>query len=371
MGTTFENVKKNFGFGCMRLPMIGDEVDLPQFSQMIEMFFAAGFNYFDTAHGYIQGKSEIALRECLTSKYPRDSYMLTDKLTSSYFESEEDIRPFFEQQLEVCGVDYFDFYLMHAQSADNYPKYQRCHAYEIAAQLKAEGKIRHVGISFHDRAEVLDQILNDHPELDLVQIQFNYVDYEDLSVQSRACYEVCRKHNNPVVVMEPVKGGKLIELPAAAQEILEGLHGGSMASYAIRFAASFEGIFMVLSGMSDTAQMADNLSYMTDFVPLNSEEFAAIDKVRELFLAQDLIPCTGCKYCVDGCPKHIAIPSLFSCMNDHKRFENWDAAYYYNKWYTANAGKASDCIKCGKCEKICPQHLPIRELLEQVAAEFE
>ena len=370
-GTFFPEVKKNFGFGCMRLPMKGGEVDTAEFSKMIQMFFDAGFTYFDTAHGYIQGKSETALRECLTSKYPRDSYTLTDKLTTFYFNKEEEIRPLFERQLAACGVDYFDFYLMHAQSAENYEKFKRCRAYEVANELKEEGKIRHFGISFHDKAEVLERILSEHPEIELVQIQFNYADYEDPSVQSRACYEVCRKYGKPVVVMEPVKGGSLIDLPADAQKILDELHGGSNASYAIRFAASFDGIMMVLSGMSNTEQMADNLSYMKDFVPLNENEFAAVDKVRSLFLAQNLIPCTACRYCTDGCPKHISIPDLFSCMNNQKRFGGWNAGYYYANVYTVNNGKASDCIGCGKCEKSCPQHLPIRSLLKQVAVEFE
>lgn len=367
----FPEVKKNFGFGCMRLPMKGGDVDTVEFSRMIQMFFDAGFTYFDTAHGYLQGKSETALRECLTSKYPRDSYTLTDKLTTFFFNKEEEIRPLFEQQLASCGVDYFDFYLMHAQSAEIYEKFKRCRAYETANELKAEGKIHHFGISFHDRAEVLEQILSEHPEIELVQIQFNYADYEDVSVQSRACYEICRKYEKPVVVMEPVKGGSLIDLPADAQKIFDELHGGSNASYAIRFAASFDGIMMVLSGMSSAEQMADNISFMKEFEPLSNEEFAAVEKVRSLFLAQNLIPCTACRYCTDGCPKQIAIPDLFSCMNSQKRFGGWNAGYYYNNVYTARNGKASECIGCGKCEKSCPQHLPIRSLLKNVAAEFE
>ena len=367
----FPEVHKNFGFGCMRLPMRGDAVDNAEFSKMIAQFFAAGFTYFDTAHGYLGGRSEVAVRECLTSQYPRDSYTLTDKLTAAYFDRESDIRPFFESQLAACGVTYFDFYLMHAQSAELYAKFQRCHAYEVGAQLKAEGKIRHFGISFHDKADVLDRILTDHPEVELVQIQFNYVDYEDEAVQSRACYEVCRKHGKPVVVMEPVKGGSLIDLPPQAQEVLDALHGGSNASYAIRFAASFDGIMMVLSGMSDTAQMADNISFMQDFKPLTAQEHKAVAQVRESFRAQNLIPCTACRYCTDGCPQKIAIPDLFSCLNTQKKFGGWNAAYYYNNVCTVQGGKASGCIKCGKCEQICPQHLPIRKLLQDVAAEFE
>ena len=250
-----EKIRKNFGFGCMRLPMIGEDVDMEQTKQMVDCFLEQGFNYFDTAHGYLQGKSELALKECLTSRYPREDYVLTDKLSGSYFKKEEDIRPFFESQLAACGVDYFDFYLMHSQSTTNYQHYRDCRAYETAFALKAEGKVRHVGISFHDRAAVLEQILTDYPAIEVVQIQFNYLDYDDVAVQSRKCYEVCRRHGKPVLVMEPVKGGSLVNLPDDAKAVLDALHGGSPASYAIRFAAGFPGMLMVLSGMSSMEQM--------------------------------------------------------------------------------------------------------------------
>ena len=308
-------VKKNFGFGCMRLPMQGKEVDLTEFTKMVDAFLAAGFNYFDTAHGYLEGKSETAIKACLTSRYPREEYVLTDKLSNNYFNKEEDIRPFFESQLEACGVEYFDFYLMHAQDRNNFEKYKRCRAYETAFALKAEGKVRRVGLSFHDKAEVLERILSTYPEVDAVQIQFNYVDYEDASVESRKCYEVCRKFGKPVIVMEPVKGGSLVNLPTGAKQILESLGGGSPASYAIRFAAGFEG--------------------------------------------------------TDQCPKRIPIPDLFACLNSKRTFKTWNADYYYHNVHAADGGTASDCIRCGKCEAICPQHLPIRSLLQDVVKEFE
>ncbi len=366
-----EKIKKNFGFGCMRLPMNGADVDMEQTKKMVDLFLEEGFNYFDTAHGYLEGKSELALKECLTSRYPRDRYILTDKLTNFYFKKEEDIRPFFASQLEACGVDYFDFYLMHAQSAENFQFFKSCRAYETAFELKKEGKVRHVGISFHDRAEVLDQILTEYPEVEVVQIQFNYADYEDPAVQSRKCYEVCCKHNKPVIVMEPVKGGNLVNLPTEAKKVLEDLHGGSPASYAIRFAAGFPGMMMVLSGMSSLEQMQDNLSFMKDFHPLNEEEQAAIEKVQEIFHNKNLIPCTACRYCVEGCPMKIAIPDVFATMNTKQIYHDWNADYYYNNVHTSPGHRASDCIKCGKCEKACPQHLPIRKLLEDVAKEFE
>lgn len=366
-----DKVKKNFGFGCMRLPMNGDQVDIAETTRMVDEFLAQGFNYFDTAHGYIGGKSELALKECLTSRYPREAYSLTDKLTDSYFKTEADIRPFFESQLEACGVDYFDFYLMHAQNADNFKKFKACRAYETAFALKAEGRIRHVGLSFHDRAEVLDQILTEYPQIEVVQIQFNYLDYDDIAVQSRKCYEVCRKHGKPVLVMEPVKGGSLVNLPDDAKKIFDDLHGGSPASYAIRFAAGFPGMMMVLSGMSDLEQMKDNLSYMRDFKPLNETELAAVNKVQEIFHKMNMIPCTACRYCVEGCPKQISIPDLFAIMNIKQLHHDWNADYYYEEVHTAPGRRASDCLKCGKCEKICPQHLPIRKLLEEVAKEFD
>lgn len=366
-----DKVKKNFGFGCMRLPMNGDQVDIAETTRMVDEFLAQGFNYFDTAHGYIGGKSELALKECLTSRCPREAYSLTDKLTDSYFKTETDIRPFFESQLEACGVDYFDFYLMHSQNADNFKKFKACRAYETAFALKAEGRIRHVGLSFHDRAEVLDQILTEYPQIEVVQIQFNYLDYDDIAVQSRKCYEVCRKHGKPVLVMEPVKGGSLVNLPEEAKKVLDDLHGGSPASYAIRFAAGFPGMMMVLSGMSDLEQMKDNLSYMRDFKPLNETELAAVNKVKEIFHKMNMIPCTACRYCVEGCPKQISIPDLFAIMNIKQLHHDWNADYYYEEVHTAPGRRASDCLKCGKCEKICPQHLPIRKLLEEIAKEFD
>lgn len=367
----FDGIKKNFGFGCMRLPMNGSEVDYDEFSKMIDAFMESGFNYFDTANGYVSGKSETSLRECLVKRYPRDSYILTDKLSTHLFDKEEEILPAFNKQLENTGVDYFDFYLMHAQSEELYEKYKRLNAYDAARKLKADGKIRHMGISFHDRAEVLDKILSENPDVEVVQIQFNYVDFDDFAVQSRKCYEVCRKHNKPVIVMEPVKGGTLVNLPDSAAEILNKLGGGSQASYAIRFAAGFDGIMMVLSGMSNMEQMIDNISFMKDFKPLDDKDLDAVHKVREILFAQDSIQCTACRYCIDGCPKKISIPDLFACMNTKKRHNDWNADYYYGDVYTVNNGKASDCVKCGKCERICPQHLEIRKLLEDVAKTFE
>ena len=366
----FEKVKGNLGFGCMRFPMKENEVDYEETANMIDAFMKKGFNYFDTAHGYLREQSEPALRECLVKRYPREDFILVNKLSTSYFEKEEDIEPFFTRQLEICGVEYFDFYLMHAQSAEFFKKYKKCRAYEQAFEFKKQGRVKHVGISFHDKAEVLEQILTEYPEIEVVQIQFNYLDHENFAVQSKKCYEVCVKHNKPVIVMEPVRGGKLAQLPEDAKKIFQELGGGSDASYAIRFAAGFDMVMMVLSGMSNMEQMEDNLSYMQDFKPLNKEELEAVWKVREQLLAQGTIPCTACKYCIDVCPKNISIPELFSDMNAKKIYQDWNSQWYYGV-HTQKGGKASDCIKCGKCEKICPQKLKIRTLLEEVAATFE
>ena len=367
----FEKVKKNLGFGCMRLPLIDGKVDNAAFIEMIDTFMENGFNYFDTAHGYLSGQSEVALRECLTSRYPRESYVLTNKLSSSHFNDSADIRPLFEKQLKICGVEYFDFYLMHAQDKNNFVKYQQCSAYETAFALKKEGRIKHVGISFHDKAEVLEMILTQYPQIEVVQIQFNYLDYENPSVESRRCYEVCRKYNKPILIMEPVKGGRLVELPEAAQRVFDGLNGGSNASYAIRFAASFPGVFMVLSGMGNMDMINDNCGYMKNFRPLDEMEMSAVERVRQIICEENLIPCTACRYCTDGCPQGIPIPDLFACMNTKKQFDDWNASYYYHDIHTKNGGKASTCIGCGSCESVCPQHLDIRKLLADVAETFE
>lgn len=358
---TFAQIKKNFGFGLMRLPMCGDAVDLAATCRMVDAFLDAGFNYFDTAHPYIGGLSEDAVKSCLSSRYPRERFVLANKLSGSFFEKEEQIRPLFEKQLEKCGVEYFDFYLMHALDAERHATYQRTRAYDIAQELKAEGKIRHVGMSFHDSAEVLDRILTDRPEMEFVQLQINYVDWEDPRVQSRKCAEVCRKHGKPIIVMEPVKGGSLVNLPEKAAARIE----GSKAGFAIRFAASVEGVFMVLSGMSTEEQMADNLSVMTDFRPLTPAQQQLAAEVRTIYQAQNRIPCTACRYCIDGCPAGIPISDIFAIVNSRSE-ENADASARYE----ALPLHADACIGCGRCEQACPQHLQIRALLQEAGQMF-
>ena len=357
MNPHFPEIKKNFGFGMMRLPMNGDKVDLETTSRMVDAFLAAGFNYFDTAHPYIQGQSEEAVKACLADRHPREAFLLANKLSPNSFQTEEDIRPLVDLMLEKCGVTYFDFFLMHAMSAERHELYQKTRAYDIAQELKAEGKLRHVGMSFHDSPQVLDKILTDRPELEFVQLQFNYVDYEDPRVASRECYEVCRRHGKPVMVMEPVKGGSLVDLPQEAKALLT---GGSPASYAIRFAASFPQMAVVLSGMSSMEQMEDNLSFMTEFQPLTREEHQTITQVRTLYQAQHKIPCTSCSYCVDGCPAGIPIPKIFAAMNQKLTGEGEPEQAYAG--FDANG---TDCLNCLHCESVCPQHLHIPDLLSK------
>ena len=366
-----QNIKK-LGFGLMRLPMIGDDVDIEQTKQMVDLFLSKGFTYFDTAYGYLNGKSEKAIKAALVDRYPRESYQLATKLPAwAGAKTAEEARAMLATSLERTGAGYFDFYLLHNLGDNRTEAFDRFGIWDFLAEQKAKGVIKHLGFSFHDKADVLDDLLNKHPNMEFVQLQINYADWESASIQSRACYEVARKHGKPVIVMEPVKGGSLVNLPEDAQKVLDGLHGGSNASYAIRFAASFPGIRMVLSGMGSTEMMADNCGFMKDFQPLNEEERMAIARVCAIFRGQGLIPCTGCRYCTEVCPQGIPIPDLFACMNTKKQFHDWNSDYYYQDVRTKNAAKASDCLKCGQCEDICPQHLNIRDLLEDVAKVFE
>ena len=363
-------LKGKFAFGCMRMQCREDgEIDMDNFRAMVDCYLDAGFNYFDTAHVYFDGRSEVALREGLTSRYPRESYVLTNKLTSSCFEKEEDIRPLFETQLKACGVEYFDFYLIHSVLQSNYPKYIECRAFEIAQELKAQGRVKHVGMSFHDSPEFLDRVLTEHPEIEVVQIQYNWLDLDDPNVQSEACLNVCKKHDKPVLVMEPIKGGGLVFLPDAALEKLAALNEGSPAEIALRFAAEQDQVVMVLSGMATLPMVQENVAFMKDAKPLSDAAHKAIAEVREMMRALPLVACTGCRYCTEGCPMQINIPGVFRCVNDKIKFPNRPQSRY--GWITKDGGKASDCIECGACEEICPQHLPIRDLLKQAAAQFE
>jgi len=358
------------GFGFMRIPQTEGRVDVEKTIPIVDRYMALGGRYFDTARGYIDGESEIGLRESVVKRYPRERYAIADKLSDPYFESEADLLPFFESQLEAVGVDYFDYYLIHSVTAKNYKKYTACNAFEFLKSLKAQGRVRHIGFSFHDSAALLEEILAAHPEMEFVQIQFNYEDFEDPGIQSRLVYQVCAAHNKPVIVMEPLKGGNLAKLPEEAAAVLDGLRGGSPASYALRFAASFPQVKMILSGMSSIEEVEDNSSVLSGDHALADAEKAAISKVQALLRAQQTVKCTACRYCVKGCPMNIPIPEVFSAYNAQMRYGGWNSRMYYSN-SVRGKGRASACIECGACEDICPQHLPIREHLKAAAEMFD
>ncbi len=365
----FEKVKKNFGFGAMRLKMQGDEVDYNEFNKMIDTFMEAGFNYFDTAHGYIDGKSEKAIHDCLVSRYDREDYVLANKLSPWFFEKEEDVIPMFESQLAICGVDYFDFYLLHTVHRNNYTKYKDARAFEIVKELKSQGKIKHIAMSFHDTADFLDEVLTEQGDtVEAVQLMFNYLDYDDPNTQAKACYDVAVKHGKKVIVMEPVRGGILAGLSDNALSVLKDAGKGTPASFALRFAASFPEVFMVLSGMGSMDMMNENIQTMLNFRPFNEKEFEAVSKVRDIIRKEKQIPCTKCRYCMDVCPENIPIPDMFFEYNKalSARITKSEA-----KNNLPNEGiKALDCIKCRKCEEVCPQKIEISSTLEQMVKEL-
>ncbi len=379
MDKIFDKNDKKLGFGLMRLPQTDPNdrgsIDIETTKKMVDYFMEQGFTYFDTAWMYCGFKSENAVKEALTDRYPRDSYTLATKLHAGFFKDAADMDVIFNTQLEKTGAGYFDYYLIHDVGEDHYKKYTACKSFEWLSQKKAAGLVKHMGFSYHDRADLLDRILTEHPETEFVQLQLNYLDWDSEGIQSRKCYEVCVKHNKPVVVMEPVKGGTLAKVPEKVEKLFKDYDPDmSIASWAIRFAASWPNVKMVLSGMGDMEMMMDNTSYMKNFVPLSDEEMSVVKKAVDMINENIAIPCTGCAYCVDGCPKKIAIPNYFSLYNaeqqECKGKDFTPQGEYYGR-LTQNFGKASDCIECGKCEKVCPQHLPIRENLKLVAKEFE
>ena len=367
------NIKK-LGFGLMRLPTLPDgKIDIEQSKTMTDMFINAGCTYFDTAWVYGGGASECAAKEILVDRYPRESFQLATKLfMKEGLTTVEEAEKMLATSLERTGAGYFDFYLLHSLNRDRVRYYDEHDMWGFIKRKKEEGVLRHVGFSFHDTADILDKFLTDHPDMEFVQLQINYLDWENESIQSRACYEVARKHGMPIIVMEPVKGGNLANPPESVAEILKAANPEvSPSSWAIRFAASLPGIVTVLSGMSNIAQMADNLSYMTDFKPLTEGEQEVIGKVREAFAAIPTIPCTACAYCMKDCPANIAIFDTFRAVNNYRLYANLGASKSRYERATKEKSKASACIDCGQCEEVCPQRISIRAELKAAAELFE
>jgi predicted aldo/keto reductase-like oxidoreductase len=360
------------GFGLMRLPMLGEEVDLEQTKKMVDRFIEAGFTYFDTAFVYINGKSEEAAKEAIVKRYPRESFQLATKMPVWMVEKYEDFQKYFDIQLERTGAGYFDFYLLHALDGSRGKQMEEIGGWKFVLEMKKKGLIKHIGFSFHGKVEDLDEILTAHPESEFVQLQINYADWDNPEVQSGKCYEIARKHNTPIIVMEPIKGGSLAVMRPEVQDMFKKANPKlSIASWAMRYVASLKGMVTVLSGMSDLQQMEDNLSYMTNFKPLQEEEYRVITKVVEELTKIPTIPCTGCRYCVDGCPQKVAIPDAFSCYNNYTLYQNLEATKGTYQWVTGSGGKASECIACGSCESHCPQHINIIESLKEVAGILE
>jgi len=364
----------------MRLPLVTPEndaaIDMETLKKMVDIFMSRGFTYFDTAIMYNGFASQRAIKEAVVDRYPRERFTVATKLHNAFFNSFEDRDRIFREQLEQTGAGYFDYYLLHGIEAGSLPKYEKYDCFNWLLDKKRNGLVKHAGFSFHDSPELLDEILTKHPEMEFVQLQINYLDWESEWIQSRAVYEMAVKHHTPVIVMEPVKGGTLAHVPAEAEALLKAARPDmSVASWGIRFAASLDNVMMVLSGMSTLEQLNDNTEFMENFQALTEEEISLTRKAADIINNQIAVPCTGCSYCTEGCPQHIPIPKYFSLYNEDMR-ENleekgWSISFTNYENLTKHYGKASDCIECGQCESVCPQHLPIIESLKKVSAHYE
>ena len=371
--------RKKLGFGLMRLPSLdkndASKIDMEQTKKMVDAFIEQGFTYFDTAWMYCGFASENAAKEVLVSRYPRDQYTLATKLHAGFLKTKEDRDRIFNEQLRKTGVSYFDYYLLHDINTHSIEVYNELDCFTWIMDKKKQGLVKTIGFSYHDGPELLDKVLTEHPEFEFVQLQINYLDWNSAGVRSREGYEVALKHHKPVIVMEPVKGGTLAKVPEQVETMFKAYAPDmSIPSWAIRFAASLDNVMLVLSGMSNMEQVLDNTNYMRELEVLNDEEYAFIDKAVDIINSTITIPCTGCAYCVDGCPMKIAIPKYFSLYNaDLQEVEEkgWTPQGEYYNNLTKTFGKASECIGCGQCVDVCPQHLPIIEHLQDVAKHFE
>ncbi|MBQ2605233.1 MAG: aldo/keto reductase [Clostridiales bacterium] len=361
------------GFGLMRLPEKDGAIDIEQVSQMADSYMEAGFNYFDTAYVYHGGNSEKVVKEAIVKRFPRESFTIATKLPAWFLHSPEDRDKVFQEQLDRCGVDYFDFYLLHSlEDGNNYDTYEKYDCFNWGIKKRDEGRIRHFGFSFHGTPELLVQVLDKHPEIEFVQIQLNYADWDNKIVHSGELYEILRDRNIPMIIMEPAKGGKLACLDDECAEILKAIRPEkSLASWAFRYVGSLPGIATILSGMSTPEQMEDNINTFKDFEPLSEEELAAIDKVKEIMNRVELAGCTSCKYCVEGCPMGISIPDVISAVNTKRKFPGDMRPQFFYNGLVDRYSHASDCIACGQCEGVCPQHLPIISLMQEAVEKFE
>ena len=363
------NKMPKLGFGLMRLPENDGVIDHEHVCKMVDKYMEAGMNYFDTAYVYHGGKSEVAAREALVKRYPREDFMVATKLPAWEIKKEEDIERIFSEQLERLGVDYFDFYLLHSiEEGNNYDVYVKYDCFKWGLQKKAEGKIKHFGFSFHGSPELLTEILDKHPEVEFVQIQLNYLDRTNPVVRSQELYDILHERNIPIIVMEPVRGGALASMAPEIEDIFKKKRPeSSVASWALRFVGSLPGVMTILSGMSNEEQMNDNIGTFANFEPLSDEEFAIVNQVTDEILRIPQIGCTACKYCCDGCPMKISIPDVFRTINTLRRYpDDWRSKNFYSG-LIQRSGKASDCVGCGQCERVCPQHLPIIDLMKEAS----